>query len=120
MRLGITQEAAMVTGTVTYRERMALPPAAVVKVQLAEVSRADAPATVLGEQVIEARGRQVPFAFEIPYDPSKIEEHLTYVVQARIEVDGQLHFITDTRHPVLTRGAPARVEVVLRSVPTPQ
>ena len=46
-----------VTGTVSYRERIALPPAATIRVQLVDVSRADAPADVLGEQLIEAAGR---------------------------------------------------------------
>ena len=82
-----------VTGSVTYRERIALAPSAVVKVRLVDVSRADAPATVIGEQVIKAAGRQVPFAFEIAYDPKRIEERFTYAVQARIEdEDGRLRF----------------------------
>ena len=38
--------AATVTGTVTYRERIALPATAVVEVTVADVSRADAPAVV--------------------------------------------------------------------------
>ena len=36
-----------VSGTVNYRERMALPPDAVVEVQLLDVSRQDAPATIV-------------------------------------------------------------------------
>lgn len=107
---------AKVAGTVAYRERIALPPTAVIKVQLADVSRADAKAIVLGEQVIEAKGKQVPFAFEIPYDPAKIEANHTYAVQARIEDGGQLRFINDQRYAVITRGAPTRVDMVLKSV----
>ncbi len=38
---------ARVTGTVTYRERIALSPTAVIKVQLVDASRADAPDIVL-------------------------------------------------------------------------
>ena len=105
-----------VTGSVTYRERIALPPSAVVKVRLVDVSRADAPATVIGEQVIKAAGRQVPFAFEIAYDPKRIEERFTYAVQARIEdEDGRLRFISDRHYPVLTRGAGQHVDLVLRA-----
>jgi len=48
---------AMVTGTVTYRERIALPPTAVITGQLVDVSRADAPAVVIGEQVIHSSGQ---------------------------------------------------------------
>ena len=107
---------ARVTGTVTYRERIALPPTAVIKVQLVDVSRADAPAIVLGEQVTHAAGKQVPFAFEIQFDPATIEANHSYAVQARIEQDGKLRFISDRHYAVITRGAPNRVDIVLRSV----
>ena len=107
-----------VTGSVTYRERIALPPTAVIKVQLVDVSRADAPAVVIGEQVIHSGGKQVPFAFEIAYDTTKIEVNHSYAVQARIEDGGQLRFISDQHYAVVTRGAPAHVDMVLRSVGT--
>jgi len=105
-----------VTGTVTYLERVALPPKAVIKVQLVDVSRADAPAIALGEQIILADGKQVPFSFEIPFDPSKIEVNHTYAVQARIEEGGRLLFISDQLYAVITRDAPIHVDMVLRSV----
>ena len=105
-----------VTGTVSYRERIALPPAATIRVQLVDVSRADAPAEVLGEQLIDAAGRQVPFSFEIPYDPARIDERMSYALQARIEDGDRLLFISDQRHPAITRGAPTTVNLLLKSV----
>ena len=105
-----------VTGTLTYRERIALPPDAVIKVQLVDVSRADAPAIVIGEQVTHAAGKQVPFAFEIQFDPARIEANYSYAVQARIEKDGKLRFISDRHYAVITGGAPTHVDIVLRSV----
>ena len=108
--------AAKVTATVSYRERTALPPTALIKVQLVDVSCADAPAVVLGEQVLRAEGRQVPFVFVIPYDPATIEASHTYAVQARIEVDGALRFVNDQRYAVLTREAPSHVDIVLKGV----
>jgi putative lipoprotein len=108
--------AARVTGTVTYLQRIALPPTAVIKVQLIDVSRADASATVLGEQLITAGGKQVPFAFEIPYDPAKIDQRFSYAVSARIEDGGKLLFINDQRYAVITRGAPTHLDMVLRLV----
>jgi putative lipoprotein len=95
---------------------MALPPDAVIKVQLVDVSRADAPAVVLGEQVFEAGGRQVPFAVSIPYDPAKIDDRMTYAVQARIEVGSQLQFVSDRHYAVITRGGPTGVDLLLKSV----
>jgi putative lipoprotein len=115
---GAATAPAMVTGTVTYRERIALPPTAVIKVQLVDVSRADAPSVVIGEQVIQSGGLQVPLAFEIAYDSTRIEANHSYAVQARIEDGGQLKFISDQHYAVVTRGAPVHVDMVLRSVGT--
>jgi putative lipoprotein len=106
-----------VTGTVAYRSRIALPPTAVVTVRLVDVSRADAPAVVIGQQVIETAGGQVPIPFEIVYDPAQIDPRTRLAVQARIENAGTLLFITDRRYSVAGDGAPARVELELVSVP---
>jgi putative lipoprotein len=92
-----------VTGTVAYRDRMALPPDAVVQVQLSDVSRQDAPATVLAEKTIEPAGRQVPLPFELRYDPGAIEPTHTYAVRATIRSAGRLLYSTDTHAPVITR-----------------
>jgi putative lipoprotein len=108
--------AAMVTGNVTYRERIALPPGATVTVRLQDVSRADAPAEVLAEQVIVPT-TQVPIPFALQYDPARIDARHRYSVGARIEVDGKLWFVSDTHNGVLTEGGPSEVEVVVRRVP---
>ncbi|MBZ9771498.1 YbaY family lipoprotein [Mesorhizobium sp. CO1-1-8] len=88
-----------VRGEVIYRERIALPPSAVLSVQLADVSLADAPATIIGEQKVKPTG-QVPISFEIKFDPSVIRSQMTYALQARITVDDKLLFISDMRHQV--------------------
>jgi putative lipoprotein len=106
-----------VTGTVSYRSRIALPPTAVVHVQLADVSRADAPSVVIGRQSIETAGRQVQIPFEIAYDPAQIDPRMSLAVQARIESAGVLLFITDRRYPVAADGADAFVELELVAVP---
>ena len=118
--VGDRGSAARVSGTVSYRERLALLPGVVIKVQLADVSRADAPAAVIGEQVIRTDGNQVPFRFEIPFDPAAIKPQNTYAVSARMEdASGRLRFITDQRYAVITRGAPMHVELVMRQVSAP-
>jgi len=102
----------VVTGTVTYREKIALTPEATVTVQLVDVSRADAPAITIGEQVIENPG-QVPISFEIEYDPSAIDQRFTYAVQVRIMEGDKLAFINDTAYHVITRDSPTHVDMVL-------
>ncbi|MDX8540843.1 YbaY family lipoprotein [Mesorhizobium abyssinicae] len=86
-------------GEATYRERIALPPNAVLSVQLADVSLADAPAAIIGERKVAPAG-QVPIRFEIGFDPQVIRPNMTYALQARITVDDKLLFTTDTRHRV--------------------
>ena len=109
---------ATVAGTVTYREKIALPPqGVVVTVKVEDISRADASAVTIGEQTIENPGHQVPIPFEIEYNPDDIDERYTYAMRVRIEVDGKLWFTNTTRHQVITRGFPtSNVEVILEKV----
>jgi putative lipoprotein len=94
-----------VTGTVTYRHRMALPPDAVVEVSLQDTTLADAPARIVSQATIATRGAQVPIPFRIDYDPSGIDPSHRYTVRATITVDGRMLFTSPTAYPVLTRGA---------------
>ena len=107
----------VLTGTVTYLQRIALPPDAVIDVQLQDVSLQDMPATVIASERYIAEGRQVPFPFELTYDPAGIDPKHTYAVAARITVDGKLRWINTQRYPVLTGGAPVTgVEIIVESV----
>ena len=99
-----TPTVATVTGTITYRERIALTPNAAVEIKLQDVSRADAPAVTMGEQIIENPG-QVPIAFEIEYDPADIDDRFTYAIGVRITESAELTFINDTRYQIITRTA---------------
>ncbi len=105
----------VVTGTITYRERIALPPNAIVNVQLQDVSLQDVAATVIGETTITTPG-QVPIPFEVMYDQADINPSNTYSVRATITVDGQLWFTNTSAYPVITRGNPNQVDMVLTFV----
>jgi putative lipoprotein len=108
---------AAVTGTVSYRERMALPPTAVVKVQLLDVSFADVAATVLDSITLRpTAGQQVPYPFLLRYDPVQIDARNTYAVRASIIVDGKPLFTSTEAHPVITRGNPLDVNIMLQRV----
>lgn len=108
---------AAVTGTLSYRERIALPPTAVVKVQLLDVSFADVAATVLDSLTLRpSEGKQVPSEFLLRYDPAQINARNTYAVRAQILADGQLLFTTTQAYPVITRGNPLSVDLVLQQV----
>lgn len=86
-------------GEVFYLQRIALPPAATLSVSLQDVSLADAPAVVLAEQKGPIKG-QIPLPFHLSYDPAQVKPGHRYSVSARIEVDGQLIFISTEHHAV--------------------
>jgi copper homeostasis protein (lipoprotein) len=113
---GTARATGLVRGTATYRERIALPPEAVLEVVLEDVSLADAPARELGS-VRRTDPGSPPFSFEIAYDPAEIDQRRSYAVRADVRVDGRLLFTTDTVYPVLTRGAGTDVELLLRATP---
>ena len=92
-----------ITGTVTYWERIALPPSAEVRVALSGLGVAD----VIAEVTQPTEGRQVPFAFALGYPEELIDEELAYVVTAEIGHDGRSAFVTTDPVPVLTQGNPA-------------
>jgi putative lipoprotein len=109
----MSKETRSVSGTVAYRERMALPADAVVQVQLSDVSRQDAPAPVIAETTFTAGGRQVPLPFELRYAAEQIESSHSYAVRATIRQEGMLLFTTDAVHSVITRGNPEKVDLML-------
>lgn len=102
-----------VSGSATYRERIALPPDAVFEATLEDVSRADAAADILGTTRIPSPGR-VPIRFTIDYDAARIDPSHRYAVRARILADDRLLFTSDSNHPVLTQGNTNIVEIVMR------
>ena len=106
----------VVSGSVFYRERIALPPDAVITVKLVDVSRADAPAVVLAEEVIKPEA-SVPVDFVLEYDPAQIDDRMSYAVQARISSGDNLMFTTTEHIPVITRDAPTEdVQVLVHRV----
>ncbi len=103
-----------VSGTVSYNERIALPSGSVLEVELRDVSRMDIPAVTLSQYEKTTSGENIPLPFSVRYDSSAISETGQYAIFARILVDGQPRWITDTNHAVVLNGEPVKdVEVVL-------
>ncbi|MBN8552851.1 MAG: YbaY family lipoprotein [Caulobacterales bacterium] len=103
--------------TATYRERILLPHGFTLTVKIEDISRADAPAIVIAEQTQTLDGRGPPYVVTLGVPASQIDPRMTYAARAEIRSpDGRLRFTTDTRHQVLTRGAPASVEIVMVGV----
>jgi putative lipoprotein len=108
---GAAQDA-VVSGTAAYRERIALPPGAVLEVELRDISRADAPAPLIAATRVETAG-QVPIPFVLRYDPARLDPRGRYAVLARLLVDGVVGWRTDSIHPLPQGGSGAGVALQL-------
>ncbi|MCF1427679.1 MAG: YbaY family lipoprotein [Shewanella sp.] len=94
-----TQNATVdIYGEVWYRERIALPPDAVLTVQLKDVSRLDAPAEVIAEMVRDDVSTPATFSFVMARD--QLEPGHTYAIGARITLGDQLLFINTQAYNV--------------------
>ena len=102
-----------VAGELNYKARIALPDTAQVIVTLEDVSKADAPAVVIGQTIMAApAGPPIPFV--VTYSLNDIDSTHTYAVRAQIkDADGALLFTSTTSYQVITRGNPSYVEIEL-------
>ncbi|MFM7266401.1 MAG: META domain-containing protein [Cyanobium sp.] len=95
--------AGSLSGTASYRERIALPPDAVFEAVLIDAAIADAPARELGRARLQPAG-QPPFRFTIPYRDADLSPRGRYSVRATVRSGDRLLFTTDTFTPVLSGG----------------
>ena len=93
-----------VSGTVWIRQKVALPPDAVLTVTLSDASLADAPSKVLAQKAVRTEGKQSPFSFVLPFNPADVQPNARILLSAAITVNDKLVFITDTVQPVINQG----------------
>jgi putative lipoprotein len=105
----------MVTGTVVYMQKMALPPDAAIEIKMQDIS-AGAPKTI-AETVFAAAGQQVPISFQLTYNPADINQAHSYQVLANINVNGKPMFVTNTPLRVITGGSPSQISLLLQPAP---
>lgn len=106
-----------VSGTARIRQKVALPPDAVLTVTLSDASLANAPSKVLAQRVVRTEGAQAPFSFIVPFDPAEIKPDARVLLSAAVTVEGKLLFITDTVKQVVTSGG-TRQDLTLVPVPS--
>lgn len=94
---------ATIRGSVSYRERIALPPSATVTVQLIDVSRAGASFTIIAETTTRP-GRNVPVPYVIRYNDRDIRPNRRYALRAEIRDGRRLLFTTTRNYPILSGG----------------
>lgn len=112
----VTNAYQALSGSVYYRERIALPPNAILTIKLLDVSIMDAPAKVIATKTYNLKGQQVPINFTIKYLTEKINSRHTYSVQAQIKQDDTLLFTSTSATPVITRTGKQPINILLEKV----
>jgi len=111
-----TPQESKVTGTVTYRQRIALPPNATVIVRLQDVSRFNNAPRTITQQTNPLRGQQVPVPFSLIYNPNDIQPNGIYIIRAEIYIDGRLTWANMNQYRVITQGNPNTIEIIVQPV----
>jgi uncharacterized lipoprotein YbaY len=106
----------VVSGTVTYRERIALPRNAILTVRLVDITRQSAPSKLITEQRINLNGQQVPISFALRFNEKDISFRNDYAVEAEISSGGRVLYKNDVTRRVLTQGNPNKVEITVLPV----
>ena len=102
-------------GTVIYITNAKLPDTAAIELRLVELDRE-------GRGVREVASANfpkpvsMPLEFWLPYQPGLISQREAYGVEAKIVFGGQILFASPRPIPVLTRGNPKQVEIVVAPV----
>lgn len=100
--------------TATLEEGAPLPEGAVIAITLSDVSKADAPAVTLSQQVLSIA--ELPVTVDLPYEDTLIDDRMSYAVAAQVRSGESVIARTTTIFPVLTRDAGDSVEVALESM----
>lgn len=106
-------------GTVTKLDRRALSSDARVVVTLSDVSRADAPAVILGRRTIELKGQQLPVKWEFGVSLNKIRPNGRYALRAQVYESGKLTYTTENFIGVTPENAGDEREILVRSASAP-
>lgn len=113
----------VVKGEIKFGERPDLPASAKTYVRLLNTSLADAPSSVVAEQVIDyiasgvSKGEKVAFVLE----PNSIDERDSYSVSVLVDIDGdgkisKGDYISMQAYPVLTYGHPSEVTIEVKQI----
>ena len=107
-------------GSVTVRERVALPQDASLTVELLDATQPNTPIARLARLTLPVGDRQVPLAFELPYYQADVKPGRHYVMRATLSSSGgELLFITPQPLSVLTSGADQHAQIVLQRAQLP-
>jgi len=103
----------VLNGSVLYRERIALPDSAKVRVQIFDGTPSETAPKVFAETTFPTQGKQVPVPFALAFDPAKLEPASSYAVRAYILLDDKIAYVTHTRIHIDPNALPAILSILV-------
>jgi putative lipoprotein len=101
--------------SVTYRERIILPPGAELKLTLADAAKMDVAAEEIASLIVPLEGGP-PYDLKLDYDPGKLNKNGRYVLRAAIRKDDKLMFTSTESIEAFKNQEGVPVEIMLRSL----
>jgi putative lipoprotein len=102
-------------GTVIYLTNTRLPESATIEIRLLRLDRDGNIDRVITSETFP-KPPSMPLEFWLPYQPGLIEHREAYAMDAKITYEGKVLFLSPRAVPVLTRGNPTSVEIVVAPV----
>lgn len=84
------------------------------ELKLEDVSGTDGAVDIATVRISNVRA--LPYQYSLPYEATRIDRQHRYTLSARVRVKGELRYVTDTAHPVLTQGYGSYGEVRVNAV----
>ncbi len=100
----------MLSTSVIYLDHSVLPPNAVLKVVLEDISKADVISDLISSQSLKVKGTP-PYIVNIEYDANKIQKNHRYNLLATIKVKDSLVFISTTHIDPFVEGQTKPIEI---------
>lgn len=111
-------ETATVSVTAQAEGDITLPEGSLLGIELLDVSRADAPSTIVSSVFMQVSA--LPVTLDVPYDTSMIDDRMSYTVSGSVMAGDGTVYHTTSAAPVITRDAGDSVTITLDGVITPQ
>ena len=95
-----TSNQPVISGAVYVRQRIALPPGAVLTVTLSDASGGNGPTKVLAQKVTRLSGQQAPFHYRLPFNAGDVSSQGQVLLSAAITLNGRVIFAADSLQAV--------------------
>ncbi len=102
----------VLTGEVTYRERIALPPNAVLTISVVDLTLPGQPVRLMAQSAIASPG-QVPLQFTFSFDDKTIDRSHQHAIVAEIASEGRIWFRTAEPYPLTALPPPQPPAIVV-------